>query len=232
MEIFDRKQKMVSMIRSNFMLLPVVNRFGIRLGVKDKTIEELCFEQQISPDFFLAIVNTYHNKNYFPEEELLSFSPLLILNYLTKTHRYYLEYVLPKIDKLLAHMVSGCTKYCSQLMMIENFYRNYKNELILHINDEEENTFPYIRTLVSQNRIPDSGYSIHVYEKEHTNVDVKLNDLKNLIIKYIEPSYDDNDCNEFLITLSRFEKDIWDHARIEDKRLMPKVFAIEKTLRK
>lgn len=220
------------MIRSNFMLLPVVNRFGIRLGVKDKTIEELCLEQQINPDFFLAIANTYHNENYFPEEELLSFSPLLILNYLTKTHRYYLEYMLPKIDKLLHHMISGCTNNCSQLMMIEKFYRNYKNELILHINDEEENTFPYIKALVSENRIPDSGYSIHVYQKEHSNVDVKLNDLKNLIIKYIEPSYDDNDCNEFLITLSSFEKDIRDHARIENKVLMPKVISIEKMLRK
>jgi regulator of cell morphogenesis and NO signaling len=61
-------------------------------------------------------------------------------------------------------------------------------------------------------------------------VEIKLNDLKNLIIKYIEPSYNDNDCNEFLIMLFRFEQDIKDHDRIEEKILFPQVIRIEKEL--
>ena len=64
------------------------------------------------------------------------------------------------------------------------------------------------------------------------NVDIKLNDLKNLIIKYIEPVYNENVCNEFLIAMSDFEKDIKDHARIEDKILVPMVISIEKELNK
>jgi regulator of cell morphogenesis and NO signaling len=63
-------------------------------------------------------------------------------------------------------------------------------------------------------------------------VDEKLNDLKNLIIKYISPDYDENICNDFLITLSLFEKDLEDHARIEDKIMMPMTIEIEKKLGK
>lgn len=231
MEIFDEKDKMVSLIRMNYHLLPVINRFGIRLGFKDKTVEQVCEEKKIQPDFFLAIVNTFHNESYFPEKELLSFSPLLILDYLKKTHQYYLSYVLPRIEGLLEKLISGCRDECTQLDLINAFYQKYKKELLLHIDDEEKNAFPYVQNLVEQNRLPETAYNMHVFEKEHSNVDIKLNDLKNLILKYIEPVYDDNICNEFLITLIRFEKDIMDHARIEDKILVPSVKDLEKKLR-
>jgi regulator of cell morphogenesis and NO signaling len=62
-------------------------------------------------------------------------------------------------------------------------------------------------------------------------VDAKLNDLKNLVIKFLVADYDDNLCNDFLITLLRFERDLIDHARIEDKILVPIVSRIENTLK-
>jgi len=75
------------------------------------------------------------------------------------------------------------------------------------------------------------GYSIQSFEKEHTNVDENLFDLKNIIIKFLTPNYNDKDCNEFLINLFQFEIDLTDHARIEDKILVPKVMRIEKELK-
>jgi regulator of cell morphogenesis and NO signaling len=80
------------------------------------------------------------------------------------------------------------------------------------------------------NKKTSSKYNIHSFEKEHSSVDIKLNDLKNLIVKYIEPVYNNNVCNDFLINLYRFEKDIKDHARIEDKILIPQVVELEKQL--
>lgn len=228
MKIFTERDKLSQVVRSNFHLLPVINRFGLSLGIKDKSIAEVCAEKQIETGFFLAIVNTYHNQDYFPETELQGFSPLLIIDYLQKTHLHYATYMLPKIEGLLNKLISGCDENCSYLKMIDTFYQKYKNELLLHINDEEENVFPNIIRLVKQEEAGEQDYSILTFEKEHSNVDIKLNDLKNLIIKYLEPTYDNNHCNEFLIALSDFEKDIRDHARIEDKVLLPKVKEIEK----
>ncbi len=36
--------------------------------------------------------------------------------------------------------------------MINSFYKKYKNELMLHINDEEKNVFPYIIELVKNQK--------------------------------------------------------------------------------
>ncbi|MFW6257579.1 MAG: hemerythrin domain-containing protein [Prolixibacteraceae bacterium] len=231
MEIFSKDHKAYRLIHHNYNLLPVLNRFGIQLGLKDKTIETVCKERNINPDFFLAIVNTFSNEEYFPQEELLSFSPLEIIEYLKRTHRYYLNYVITKLDFQLEQLVDSRTSESQGLQMVNQFYKKYKEELKEHIDYEEKKVFPYIEKMVLKNKA-EEDYTITLFEKEHTNVDEKLNDLKNLIIKYLIPDYDPNLCNEFLITLFRFEQDIYDHARIEDVILLYQATAIEKKLRK
>lgn len=227
MRIFKPEDKIVLLIRENYNLLPVLNRFGIRLGFKDKTVAEICEEKNVDINFFLAIVNTYHNEEYFPRQELLSFSPLLIIDYLKETHQYYIQYILPKLEDQLGKLISGCEEKCDELNTIEAFYKRYKNELLNHINEEEENVFPYVEALINQRNIDKFDYNINEFEKEHTNVEEQLNDLKNLLLKYLKPVYKDNDCNEFLATLFNFEKDITDHARIEDAILVVQVEKME-----
>jgi len=227
---------MTELVHSNYLLLPVLNRFGIRLGFHDKTVSDVCCEMNIDMNFLLAIINTFHNHNYFPEDELQSFSSKLIVEYLRKSHLDFKKVNLPKIEGLLNKLVQNSKT--NDLKIIQSFYIKYKEELLEHILDEEENAFPYVLELqkvqdLNIRPIPESisTYSIQSFEKEHTNVDEKLFDLKNIIIKYLEPNYNDKHCNEFLFELFQFEREMTDHARIEDKILIPKVMKIEKELK-
>lgn len=229
MNKLTKENNLMHLVEINYNLLPVINRFGINLGNKDKSLSQICTSLNVNIDFFLAIINTYNNVAYFPEKELKGFSPLVIIEYLKKTHIYYIEFMLPKLDSLLKQLIKSNKTDIQQLNIIEKFYRKYKTELLLHIKEEEELVFPYITSLITD-KPRGSKYSIRSFEKEHSNVDAQLNDLKNLIIKYAKPVYDNNICNEFIGTLFRFEKDINDHARIEDKILIPQVIEIENTL--
>ena len=221
---------MIDLISYDYHLLPVINRFGLKLGFKDKNVQTVCDENGVNTNFFLTIVNTYCNEIFDFEEGLLNFSPLLIVNYLKKTHAYYMGYVIPKMDRLLEKIIESNQENKEQLELVKTFYLKYKEELSGHINDEEVHLFPYIIKLIN-NENDNLAYSVQSFEKEHSNVDDKLNDLRNLLIKYIEPIYDVNYCNDFLITLYRFEKDLQNHARIEDKVLIPQVLLIEKERR-
>jgi regulator of cell morphogenesis and NO signaling len=236
MKLFDKSTRMAKVIHSNYLLLPVINRFGIQLGFKDKTIEEICSEKGLEIDFFLAILNAFNDPDYFPESELRSFSSKYIVDYLRKSHQYFIKTSLPKIEQLLDRLVKSSDS--DDLKVIQTFYNKYKDELIEHINDEEENTFPYVLELqeVYDKKVDPvprhiAYYSIQSFEKEHTNVDEKLFDLKNIIIKFLEPNYGDRECNEFLFELFQFERDLTDHARIEDQILVPKVMGIEDDIR-
>ncbi|MFZ5428737.1 MAG: hemerythrin domain-containing protein [Bacteroidota bacterium] len=236
MELFTRDDKLSTVIINNQHLLPVLNRFEIRLGFGDATIAEICSARNINLPFFLDIINAFHNPDYFPEAELLTISPTLIVDYLQRTHHYYLHWLLPKIENQLESLILSGKPNDENLKLLRIFFRKYKKELLAHIMDEEESVFPYVLNLTeayeTDGIIPESirGKSILAYEKEHSDVDTKLNDLKNLVIKFLVADYDDNLCNEFLITLLRFEKDLIDHARIEDKILVPVVARIEKLM--
>ncbi len=227
MKEFRKDDRMASLIYANHYLLPVIHRFGIRLGFKNKTVAELCAEYKINSDFFIAIVNSFHNPNYFPEEKLSSFSPLLIIDYLKKTHRYYVSYSLPRIEERLHQLQLSSPKGSHEMLSIENFYRDYKKKLLAHIVDEEERVFPYITSLINDPESIDKNKLQLSFEKEHENVDLEIDDLKNLLIKYTNPVYDELICDELLIEIFRFEKDILDHARIEDNILIPQVNQIQ-----
>lgn len=225
---FTKTDKMVFLIQSNHLLLPVIHRFGLRLGFRNKTVEELCREYNIDTDFFLAIVNTFHNKNYFPEKVLLSFSPLLIIDYLKKTHRYYISYSLPQIEQLMHQLQLSASGQNKEMKMIEEFYLKYKKKLLVHIQDEEEKVFPLVEEMVHNPEAAKSKNFNPNFEEEHQHVDFELDDLKNLILKYISPVYDELVCNKLLDEIYRFEKDIHDHSRIEDAILIPQVHQLQK----
>lgn len=237
MGIITSQHKLASIIHHSHLLLPVLNRFGIRLGVKEKSIGQICEEKNLNVDFVLAIINSYHTKDYFPEKELRSFSAKTIVSYLRKTHEYYINYILIRIDGLLEELIKSGGETNNDLKIIKTFYEKYKHELVNHINEEEVHVFPYV---IKLQELIDSGsqtlpnelnaFSILDFEKEHSDVDEKLNDLKNIIIKFLDPTYDDNACNTFLSAVFMLERDLKDHARIEDNIMIPKVLDMEKQL--
>ncbi len=220
MDLFKDTDKLYRLVDENYNLLPVINRFGIRPGFKDKTVAELCKEKEINKHFFLALINTYNNPDYFPEAELLSFSPLLIVEYLQKTHDYYRDYFLPRLEDLIEKLIRGSRANTRDLKMIRTFYDKYKEEFLKHLHDEEENLFPLVVRLVEDPESKGQSDFPSSVESEHSNMEVELHDLKNLLIKYLDPSYNDNHFNEFVAALYQFEKDMADHSRIEDKILM------------
>ena len=63
-------------------LIPLVSRFGIRLGVGDKSVAAVCADHAIDERFMLVLMNTYLFENYFPEERLKSFHVSQIVDYL------------------------------------------------------------------------------------------------------------------------------------------------------
>lgn len=230
--------KMAEVIHLNYQILPIISRFGINLGFGEKTIEQICREYSIDVDFFLEILNSFHNKDYFPRKQLQGFPIKLIIEYLQKSHYYYLYTKIPHIEQLLrqiSYPFSGLKS--SAFLSIDHFFTEYKNELTDHIQNEEDKVYPYVYEVeqVFLKKSPTreiikkiKAYSIDDFEREHDNVEDKLSDLKNILIKYLPLPVDPQLCQDILVELFRLESDLKDHARIEDKVLIPKVKFMEK----
>jgi regulator of cell morphogenesis and NO signaling len=241
MELFNETSKLATIIHKDHTLLPVINRLGLKLGFGDLTIRELCLKEGIDVTFFMEIINVFHNETYFSEKKLLDFSVTIVIDYLLKTHEYYLNYVIPEQERLIDLFLLKCSNGCKENELIRKFHNKFREEFASHVKFEETHVFPYILKLndTIQNNLQKSAFieqyqnfTIKGFEKEHGNMDEKMFDLKNIIIKYLPPNYDLNIGNSLLSNLFMFEKDLKNHARIEDKILIPKVKQLEKIIKK
>jgi len=239
--LITKSIKMADVIHMNYFTLSVLNRFDIKLGFGDKSVKEVCLQNKVDVDFFLEIVNTFVDKDYFPKKHLQTFSVKLITDYLYKTHQDYLSVNVPEIEGLIEQMVDSCFTQKDNIVLLKKFFNEYKQELINHTQREEEVVFPYtikIEDAYNSNKIEKSiidlmeTYSIEVFQNEHDNIEEKLFDLKNIIIKYLPQPKDLRLCNKLLHELFSLEQDLNDHSRIEEKVLVPKIREMEKIIAK
>lgn len=222
--------KMADVIASDQRTMVLMPRFGIDLGFGDKTVKQICREQSIDLDFFLLMVNTFLHPDYFPGKKLKKLDVRLLLLYLANAHDYYLKEKIPYIRSLVEKFSESLQEPVR--MQLENFFNGYIREVIDHIEYEEKVVFPYIENLISymethpEEKNPFT-YTIREFEEKHNDIEEKLSDLKSLLVKYFRCN--DNRYLRVLILneLFDFEQDLINHARLEDKVLIPVVEELE-----
>ncbi len=237
--LITRTMKMADVIHLDHHLLPIINRFTIQLGFEDKTVETVCADYEVNTEFFLEIINTYHDLSYFPLQNLQRFKASLLISYLQRTHQYYLTSKIPEIEQFINQLAFSNKIEPAHGKLLIDFFQSYQTELTTHINREEQKVYPYVKRLeeiLSKKSVKQQianellSYSILQYEQEHEDVEAKLYDLKNIIIKYLPPQKDSSLCNKILHDLFEFERDLNNHGRIENLILVPIVEKMEKEL--
>ena len=238
--LINQNMKLADVIHHDYTLVPVINRFGIHLGFGNYTIREICKKHNVSADFFVIILNAFHDPHYFPKERLQSIQLSILIEYLQKAHTDFLEDKIPEIAFLIEKMPDKCFDDRETYLLIRNFFDEYSAELKSHINREEERVYPYVLMLEDaflkgkmnveiEKKIRD--YPISAYKAEHENVEEKSFDLKNIIIKYLPKPKSDKLCFQLLREIFSLEKELNEHARIEDLIIVPKVETMENALK-
>ena len=222
---YKNTDKMSDLICNHYQMLSVMSRFDIKLGFGDKTIDEVCVDNGVDTNTFLAVINISLLENNMPfkdtDFECISISALI--NYLKNSHIYFLEYRLPSIRRKLIEAIDLSDNDVS--MVIMRYYDEYVCEVRKHMQYEEDVVFPYVNSLMNKQLVDD--YSIDVFSKHHDSVESKLSELKNIIIKYY-PAKSSNALNGVLFDIFSCAEDLLSHNTVEDKLFIPAIRKIER----
>lgn len=221
-----KTDKMSDLISENYLILMVMSRFGIPLGVNDKSIKDVCEQHEVHTDTFLQIAN------YFIDRDLsLIDIPSLhipdLIKYLHSAHSYFLDYRLPAIREQLNDAISGDAKDIRVVFL--RFYDEYVQEVNSHMSYEEEVVFPYVRKLL-EGEI-NTKYNISVFSKKHDQIELKITELKNIFIKYY-PGKDSFQLQNVLFEFFATENDLASHNVIEDEVFVPAISHLESKITK
>jgi regulator of cell morphogenesis and NO signaling len=215
--LFSKNTKMADLVLTNGRLLYVLPCFGIELGFGEKTIGQVCAEHEISTHLLTLVCNLYTFDDYVPDGTELKEVPIEgIVAYLKASHENYLQVRMPRIIDAVERLPGGD--------MLTSFCEKYRQEAVTHFDYEEEVVFPYIGQLLNGEK---PVYKISEYGSNHSDINGALEDLKNIIVKYLPKACTIEKSHSVLIALFAFEYDLRKHMLLEDTILIPLVECLD-----
>lgn len=217
---YQASDSMSALISDNYPLLQVMSRFGIPLGLADRTIGEVCAESGVDAATFLAVANLMlhqNNRAYKIELEGLSLGDLM--KYIRNSHIFYINFRLPNIRQNLIEALGKS----DMATLIIRYFDDYVDHIKEHLRYEEERLFPYINHLLSG---VEDEFSIDIFSDKHDHIDEPLTEFKNVIIRYYsgESTYEIMSVIHDLLSCAA---DLLSHNLVEDRLLVPMIRKIE-----
>ena len=222
--------KIADVIINNPYLMLLLEHFGIEAPLQEKTVGDVCAENKINPKLFLAFVSLYNGLPYDFGDNFTHCDISSIIVYLKNSHKYYSEEIYPTILGIIRQMSHSESQ--SEMALVEKFFDEYFAEVTEHLNYENDIVFPYIINLQEifsglKNPVDLSKYSVSEYREHHDDIKEKLDDLKNLLIKYLPQKEAPSIRRKLLMSLFELEYDLNIHSQIEDSLLIPLVAKME-----
>lgn len=217
---YRETDRMSDLISDNYRILLVMSRFGIGLGFEEKSIGEVCRENNVDTKTFLAVTNMLLDEQTAPDY-IDDVSIESLLEYLHNSHDYFLQFRLPGIREKLVEVVGQKNNLAKAIV---NYFDEYVAEVNRHMTYEETTVFPYVRALLKGEKQAD--YSIGVFQKQHDQVESRLSEFKNIIIKYY-PAKSTNRLNSVLFDIFNCEHDLASHNAVEDFLFVPAIVQLE-----
>jgi regulator of cell morphogenesis and NO signaling len=222
--------KMADLIFENPYLLLLLEHFGLDLVMHDKTVRQLCRENGINEKVFITFANLYNG--YSPSAaDVFDFEHIeTIIGFLRKSHYYFKFDKYPEIQGYIRKLFENNPS--AEIRMIEKFFDDYFMEVSEHLDYEEGIAFPYFRSLLSSNGSSPAKkgtkFSGTEYLEHHTDIESKLTDLKNLLLRHVSLESDPVNRRKLLFSLIELEYVLSIHSLIEETILIPLVINLEK----
>jgi len=221
---------------NNFPENQILQRYNVAV---DKNIlysyEELK-RIDIDQQFIYTLLQTFEDEKSFSEAEYNKFPLDIIIDYIHRTHRYYLTKKLFEIEQTINILVIDYSDNHPLLEVLNTFFKDYSASLKLHVQAEERELLPYIKKLL-QFKIDSSkkeelkellkNYSLQTFIDSHQDTEQDLSIVRESILNYKAPKTNETPYRILLSQLETFEKDLAVHALIEDRVLIPRAQALE-----
>lgn len=231
MALVTPQTRLADVIVAEPSVIPVVNRFGISLGVGDKTTDEICRERGIDVNFFLTIINAYIFESFYPDKHFRSFGAREVIDYLRQTNESYVRNQLPNIERHFNALISRSNS-ANNLSLLFDLYKEVRTAIEQRIADD----VPWFdRILHQESNLDASAIQINpddVNADNDDDISDTLDDLVNMFVIHLRGDYDANLCHAVLFAIISLKKDICQNNRIRNRVLYPLSKAIDNAYNK
>ncbi len=190
-------------------------------------------------EFIQVLTRAFEEDVNFRFSEFNAFPIEVLVDYIQRTHWLYIHKTLHEIEQSLSLLNSAYPFGHELLEILNNFYLDYKHDLIHHIREEDDQLIPYVLFLkqthdrgINQfeffNR--SNRFNIEKFFEQHDESDDLLEKIRKKIMAYDPPPTNGFIYGVLLNQFSLFEHDLKIHGLIEEQVLIPKALDLEQKL--
>lgn len=224
-------QTIGEIVASDFRTAYVFKEAGIDFccGGK-KTLNEACAEKGIDPEKFMEKLEGVETRQGATVHNFREWDPGFLCDYIVNVHHSFVRKALPDLVFYTKKIASVHGDNHPELQEVASLFLQVNNELLQHMQKEEEVLFPAIKDLTLSG--PDKAKSIVRSEisrlsGEHEFAGGAIDRISTITNHYELP---EDACNSYRIAfdmLEKFEDDLHTHVHLENNVLFPEV--IKKT---
>lgn len=213
MSLYNKESRLSDAILEHPQLIPVINRLGVELGMGDRTIGAICLEKGIDADFFLSVVNTFLDSEYFPVNARGTFTLGKTIEYLRLTALFYCKVQLPNIRRHFSSLTerSGGD---NNLGFLRSFFDDTAERIEALAAADERGLYPSLQRGADVIAVRESVES-------HKEIETRLQDLLHLFVAHLRGECDRNLCTAVVSAIFTLSIDYRQNNRIRRRILLP-----------
>jgi len=234
-----RYQSVGEIVKLDFRAADVFSSYGIDFCCGGKiSVAEACANAKTDESIVIGALENLKSQQGSAVHDFDNWEIGFLADYIQNTHHQYVSKAIPQILPLAQKVADVHGEHHPEVIMINELFIDLAEELLSHMQKEEQILFPYIKQLASDaagNCTSDSCFGtvagpISVMEQEHENAGVILKALFRLSNGYTPP---EDACNTFRVLygkLKEFEDDLHRHIHLENNILFPKAIELEQSV--
>lgn len=218
--------RMDDLVTENPLLLLLLQHLEVDFRTGHLSVRELCSRNNLPEPLFLVLANLYNGFNPSPHEMAMITDPRPVILFLKNSHQYYKTDKYPEITGLIQQLADYSSN--DELKLIEKFFAEYFGEVLEHLYYEEDVVFPkFMGWAEHPDDEPGKVFSASDYKDHHSDIETKLSDLKNLLLRHITINGALPLRRRLFFALHELEFDLNIHALVEEVILVPLMQKIE-----
>ena len=219
-------------IEANQIAIYTLSKYNINKGDKSD-LKTICDELKINVNFIIDLIHQTDLSRVKVLDTFRYYDLLVLIDYLEKSHVFYKNKVLPKIEQFINHLMLLYNNNNNKLLSLaKDLFKRFEMSLIEHFYFEEKNLFVYAKYLYHLNKSTFNRYqvmnyvnlfSLEEFQDAHPKTEKDLDLLERTLTELEVFSSDELVYNDLMNTIKGFKRDLELHAIIEDFVLISKV---------
>ena len=231
--------KVGDVVSANISSAHIFKKYGIDFccggGI---SIQKACEKKNVDMNSLLQDLKNLDEK-VMPSQNFKNWELDFLIDYIVNTHHAYVKESLEMLDAYASKVAKVHGEGHPPVVKIYECVLAINTELRAHMYKEETILFPYIKSLVTDNRnnsdMEQSPFGsvnipITMMETEHENAGDILKEIATLSNSYNPPDWACNTFKALYAKLDEFEQDLHLHVHLENNILFPKAIALESKL--